>query len=439
METKKVFKVLLFLLILSFADNFYVLAQFEKKGVLLKNTFFGSKGDTINLYGRRYNSNVSANQYLIWGTEYRYVNENKIKLVEKEYDFWENIWFNYRAADLKKDGWQYLSRVKEDATEFYNQLLQNNLIYYDDFFTDYLYHLVNKIHITKLIKKEPTNFSVVIMKSNEEKYFVFDNGLIVLTTGLIANTKTEKDLVMVLAKCISHIVLEHNIVNIKKQIIAQNRSEFWGGVAAVVSSAAMVYSNTQNNSYFSADEIVLVGASAYLLTKYVLEEVGANYSVVQHRSCKNLAKKYFDENGNLFLTTDHDYQKKISGIVSYTAWQYFHALDYYHSLELVNRIKKENALVAEDYLLLIKLKRLIDSSEKSCYEILSIISTARKNGGSGLIELFKEEAMIFIRLNKKDKAKASLSAYKNGLIRLQENGMNVIPEISSVEQLINRL
>jgi len=242
-----------------------------------------------------------------------------------------------------------------------------------------------------------------------------------------------------LGKCIAHIVLEHNIVNIKKQIVAQNRAEFWGGVAAVVSSAAMAYGNSQNNSYFSVDEIVLVSASAYLLTKSVLEEVGANYSGNQQKKCSDIAKKYFKENEQLFVTTDNDYLKKISGIISYTAWQHFHALDYYQSLEMINRIKKEGVMASEDYLLLVKLKRLIDSSEKSCHKILSIINQVMKTEGSGILEFYKEEAMIYIRLGKRLKAKQSLLAYKNGLIRLQDQGINVIPEINSIEQLIKRL
>jgi len=196
MKAKLTFRTLTLALFTFFLSYSNLQSQFEKKGVRLKSSLNSSKGDTIYLYGRRVNTAIHAYQYLIMEPEYKYINVNKIKLVEGHYVFWEDIWFNNRAADLRKNGWEYESRVKEDAIEFYNQLLQNNLIYYDDFFSDYLYHLINKMHPTKLIKKKPTNFAVVVMKSSEEKYFVFDNGLIVLTTGIIAKTKSEKDLVL---------------------------------------------------------------------------------------------------------------------------------------------------------------------------------------------------------------------------------------------------
>ena len=432
-------KALLLIFLSIVLQNTSIKSQFEKRGVLKRNTYSSKKGGSVLVCGRRYNKNSQNFQYLIKDPDFKFINASKIALIETEYDFWQDVWFNNRAVEVRKNGWEYQNRVKQDASEFYNQLIQNNLIYYDDFFNDYLYHLVNKIHPTKLIKKTPSNFSIVIIKSAEEKYFVFDNGLIILTTALIANTQTEKELVTILAKCITHVVLEHNIVNIKSQIQAQNRAEFWGGVAAVASSAALAYGSAENDWNFTAEDIALVGVSAYLLAKSMLVEVGANYSNEQLSKCSKTANDYLVKNEQSFVTKDIDYLKKIAGIISYVAWQNYYSLDYFRALELINRIRKNDLLTAEDYLLLVKLKRLLNSSDETSRELLSLISTAREIGGGGLIELFKEEALIYIRLGKNNEARESLIKFRSGLERLQKQGQNVLTEINSVEQILKRL
>lgn len=414
-------------------------AQFVKKGVLFRNLISHSKGDTIEIYGKRLNPSTFSNQYLIDDNSLRFIDEKKIDLISPEYDFWDELWFNERATEIKKNGWEYEKILREDAKEFNNQLIQNYLIYYDDFFYDYLYHLVNKIHPTKLIKSKPAGFGILIMKSNESKSIVFDNGLIVLTTGLIAQTKSEEELVKILAKCVAHVVLEHNLINLKQQITLQNRAEFWGTAAGVVSSAAMAYNSVNNDNNYSAGEIFLTGASAYLLTKSILENIGADYSSIQEIESSKIANEYLKSNREKFSMSDEEYLLKISNIISYTAWQYYNSLEYYKSLDLINRINNYGKLTQEDYLLLIKLKRVCASNEDDYPVIISLIDECRKKFKPGLIELYKEEAMIYLRQKMKNRAKEALINYKNGLVYLQNDGINVGPEINSVMQLLDKL
>lgn len=413
-------------------------AQIIKKGILLKNIQAHKKGDTISIYGERLNSSTDAHQYFIKDYSYRFINAKKIQLVDDNYDYWENLWFKNRAVSIKQKGFLHSEELNDDAQEFYNQLLQNNLIFRDEFFYDYLYYLVNKIHPKELIKKKPTTFKLVIMKSNEKEYIVFDNGLIVLTTSLIANTKSERELVGLLTKCIAHVVLEHNSVNLEEKIKTQNRAKFWAGVAGVVSSAAMAYGTIKNDNYFSTDEILLVGASAYLLTKSVVENIGANYSSIQNTKSLKIVRDYLKKHETIISLNNDEYTSKISNLIRYSAWQLFHSLEYHKASAMIDRVKKNNLQIAEDVLLTVKISRLTDSSNESNHKILSIIDKM-KNSEDKLVELHKEEALIYLRLNKKKEAKESLSNYRYALIEMQKNGFDTFLEIQEVNQMLRKL
>ena len=68
-------------------------------------------------------------------------------------------------------------------------------IFRDEFLEDYLRQLVFIIHPESLIKDEPCRLNIMMIRTHTPECFVFDNGTIVITTGQIARTNTEKELI----------------------------------------------------------------------------------------------------------------------------------------------------------------------------------------------------------------------------------------------------
>ena len=80
-------------------------------------------------------------------------------------------------------------------------------------------------------------------------------------------------------------------------------------------------------------------------------------------------------------------------------------------------LKLGNAGCAEenDYLLMAKIYMEIYNTDESNYEALQFIKTAKKIGVLNLIDLSKQEGLIYLRLNDKAKAALAFEEYKKGL------------------------
>ncbi len=425
------------ILILLFTTSAY--SQVVLEGVALKRVEPYGKGSKVKVYGCRTVS-PELKQYLIEGVDgYRYVNENKIELTS-ELGFWEEAWFNNRGADIAKSGWDESKREQlyNDALDYLFQAEGNNLIYDDEVLYDYLYQLIAKIHPEKLVKPASANFGVIIIKSYETDWFSFDNGFLVLTTGLIAQTKSEKELIEILAQAISHIVLEHNLLNLKRAEKSQKTAEILGTVAAVASSAAMINSNKKYNTNYYLEDAVDIGIATYFLSGDIIDAVGANYSSEQKVKAKKVSNSYMSQLNEDELITDKEYTARISDVISYSAWQEYNLMNYGYSLELANRVLENNIATERDYLLLSKLCRVISNDKESNLKALGMIKRAKGVGLINLIDLDKELGIIYLRLGDRKNAEEAFISYKSGLFELEKQGVDISDELEFVNNVLFR-
>jgi hypothetical protein len=147
-----------------------------------------------------------------------------------------------------------------------------------------------------------------------------------------------------------------------------------------------------------------------------LDSQGAIYSEDQEKKSDQLVNNYMSECYNkLIHKSPDDYNRIISKVLTFSAWQNFYSLKYREALEKLNRLGNAGCAEENDYLLMAKIFRTIYNTEESNYEALNFIKTAKKIGIVNLLDLSKEEGLLYLRLNDIPNAGIALEEYKKGL------------------------
>jgi hypothetical protein len=416
-------KILLLLLPFFFSSAF---SQVTMKAIVNKKNAGFNEGDTAVIYGFTKSAVDNSEEFIIKKNgDYKTVSASKYNVIQPIADFWEKLWFYNRSRDIMLNGWDIDLRTRQttDSREFVQNLQTNKLLLDDDYVQDYLSQMIHNICPKKIPRPKDSYLTISIMKSNESQSFSFSNGTIVVTTSLLANLKTEQELVKVLSKEIANIVLDHNILNMKQQIKAQRAANFWTAFAAVASTAAAVSSASKGNYNFTFDDAIVVTAATSLISSSIMESVGANYSLEQTSSANTNAQIYVKtEYPKWEQKTQDDYTRVVSSIITYTAWQHYYAFNYTEAIAFINRLENAGVAVEDDYLLKAKIYRALYNTDEANYEALRCIHKAKSLGNTKLIDLSKEEGLLYLRLDNKEKAKAAFDEYKSGLEELQAKG-----------------
>lgn len=439
MKTSKIFIILfLFLLSPSLSKAQEPLEIYAK---LLYPVLDYSAGDTVKVSGVKTNTNTGKKQYLI--NSYlgsKYVNEDRLNVMDNDLDFWERIWFEYRAEEVSKNGWEKDKRqeLHEDAIDYYSQAFANNMVFQDDLLYDYLYQLLYHIHPTPLVKDKTTNFSLVILNSTEPTSFAFDNGMIVLTAGLIAGTNSEEELINILAQNVAHSVMEHNLVNLNRAIKQERRARIWGTVAAVASATAMAVDQAQNGTLHDYTFAADLGLSVYFLSAGTLGNIGAQYTDLQKRTAKVIGGNYLQTYPETAVLDEYDFINQIASTISFTAWQEYHLKNYSYAQLLAQKLHSLNMATDRDFLLLSKIQRKVSSDKNSNQLALEYIEMAKKKSVDPLPDLYQEAGMIYTRLNETEKANEAFLNYRDELIKLKAQGNQVDAELHRINQYLQR-
>lgn len=134
--------------------------------------------------------------------------------------------------NITKNGMQYKLRIEieEEALDYINYTENNNLLFKDSYLESYLYALAYKIYPIRLEDGRPGNLNIKILKSVTPNAFIFPNGTMYITTGLLSTINSEEELIGVMAHEISHFVLDHSMMNINKITEREKRAKFWANL-----------------------------------------------------------------------------------------------------------------------------------------------------------------------------------------------------------------
>lgn len=405
----------------------------------------------------------------------------------------EQVWEKYLLkngcyVNLLTHGLQYDIRddLNTEAIEYINFLEKNNLFFEDEFFEDYLYTVLNKVHAGSLKDKRPGNIYIKILKRIEPQAFCLPNGCIVISTGLLSTIQSEDELISLLSHEVAHFVLDHQLLNYNKEIERSKRAAFWSTLATVV-AAGVDGALAASDEYHVFGSITgTVALASKILSDDIVKRLGIKYNQSQELEADALSqeiceilkynklglsaalmriKEYCVISGNYLSLvgsethpsldnrisilgnnvnfkdfTQSNYLKRVSLINSYNALnKLYNYSNHNEAFEFATRNIDNGVGTETDYLVkAIVISRTSNTSESNELA-LKLIQKAKSLKISPHVNLDKQEALIFLRLNRKQEAKISLQNYLNGLQRIkniENKNSQLIEEIEWTKKMI---
>ncbi len=399
------------------------LSQSNYKGIALKNINGYSAGDTVDIFGFKENSSGKSSYLIGKGFNEKYVSSTKLELLDDDLDYWQKVWLENQSSHINSSGWQtdLRSTLRNDFYEYASQMEINSLVFRDEYLEDYLRQLLIILHPEALIKEIPSRLNVLMITAIKPEVFTFDNGTIVMTTGMLAKTRSEQELLAILSEQTAHIVLDHNLMNLTMEIRNENSAEFWSAFATIASAVAMEFSNVRYGTNFDVGDLVLTGLSAAAISDALVQSAGASYTDEQTERSRNLSKTFMEElqqrEGFEYLP-DKEYMINISSAISLTAWQDYHQHNYDQAMRYMDRVFELGIASEEDYLLRAKLTRTLSNTYQSNAEALRLINTALAMHDFDFVEALAEKGLILIRLGELEQARAVFVTYKEAVSQM---------------------
>lgn len=403
-----------------------------------------------------------------------YIDIEKIRLfefldIDNVNKVWEkNLLINGTYTNLLKNGLQYSLRndLNNDAIEYINTNSSNNRFFDDEYFEDYLHTLANKIHLGILKDKRPGNLFFKIIRDPFPNAYSLPNGCIILTTGLLSTIQSEDELIGVLSHEIAHFVLDHQILNYNKEIDRKNRAEFWSSFATIAAAGADAYLAINNPNHIPGILTISTAIATSAIASEVTKRLGIQYNQQQEMEADKAAqeisqllsyrksglavaltrvKNYCTLTGNylaLFGNGSHpsldsriealgvpesiepfeqtSYLKKVSFITSYNAQFEMELAHYLAANELVSKNINHDVGTATDYMIKAIVKRKLLNTTESNEDVLSLLNKAKEVSQKIPIQIYKEESITLLRLNRKNDAKKAMQTYISALATVQE-------------------
>lgn len=379
---------------------------------------------------------------------------------------WQHILLKTGVYEsLVKNEMQYDIRneLNEDAISYVAKLKNENRIFSDPYFEDYLYTLSTKIHPGILKDGRPGNIYILMIRDPSPNAFALPNGTIIFSTGLLSTIQSEDELVGILAHEISHFVLDHQVINYNKMIERKKKAEFWAGLATVVSAGADIYLSSKYSDYIPGMLTASTAILSSIISNEVLERLGIKYNREQEFEADKVAAEIIDHiKGNriglsaalmrlknfsiisgdyasLYDSRTHpnldgriraigkvdnldnykqpEYFKKASIINSYNAWiELWLSAKHLNAIELANRNILNDVGTETDYIVKAVALRRLNNTKESNEEVIALLAKAKSLNVIPNKVIPREEAITFLRLNKKIEAKNVFQSYLSILL-----------------------
>lgn len=433
-------------------------AQPQMRAIMLKNKMGYNEGDTIQIRGYFSRNSNRPNKYVVTaksGTT-RLIDPSIVRRIDTIQNFWDYQWFLNRSGKVAKSGHYMGVRniLNNECAAYVEQLKAANLLENNPETQDYLDNLLRRIGPSELIKGTSASLKVYVVKSETEDIFSFDNGSIFITTGLLANTFTEEELVRRLTREISHIVNDDQVVNQRNRNVG---AAVGVGILAVALVAVLVassneedhhhhngynhYSNHEFHSNWFFDGFFYESYCNYPppIKAYFRPVVIRDYHADQNEMAKNASNAYLTgEYKETSPLSDKEYMRNISGIITYEAWSKYFKSDYKEALHLISRLESNDLAGSDDYLLKAKIYRKLYATDESKYEALRYIQTAKDMKSDINIELLKEEGLIYYQLKDMPKAHASFEEYRYALDKIGVDNEDDRREVTWANQMLEK-
>jgi len=218
-----------------------------------------------------------------------------------------------KISDAVGRSWRYDIRMSlyEEATELYGLYEQSGLILDDPFLDDYLQSLLLTVYPGRLPPGRSGSLRVKILIDAAPVSYSLANGTILINSGLVAQLRTEEELLATIAHEMAHIVLDHQV---EAQAVAQQTAEELarrarrranaaailgaaGGALGARRSGANAASVFAAAAYSGAIANAVVSAYSQDRARDFAIQAGADFTVQQERSADQVASMWLEDNG----------------------------------------------------------------------------------------------------------------------------------------------
>lgn len=386
-------------------------------------------------------------------------------------EFWQDLGLkNGVYENIAKQGLQYSlrSELEDEALEFVDYVENNDLGFNDAYLESYLHALVYRIYPLKLDDGRPGTLNVRVIKDFKPNAYILPNGSLFVTTGMLSTIGSEEELIGILAHEVAHFVLDHSVININEAVQRQKRAEFWAAFATVAAAAVDVY--TSANGSNPAPGALTAGTAilSFGIAETIRERMGLKFSREQEMQADDAAvelmkyirvdpralastlskiKTYSILSGNYLALTgagthpaiesriqkigeppafsNPEYDKTISFVNTFNAAAEFRKKHYQATTNLCQRNIDADLATEEDYVLLAMTKMSMYDSDIRNLEALNLIRKAKGLNVYPTMNIYKQEAIVLIRLTQLDEAKKSLNKYLE-MLNTEKTNLNAI-------------
>lgn len=403
------------------------------------------------------------------------VKEKLEKVLDVKYrnaqDFWDaQAVFNV-LEDLTKNGTQedVRAEMEADVLEYINRVENNGLTLKDPFLESYIYSVISKLAPHILIDGRPGIVNLLILSGTTANAFMFPNGTLVITTGLISLLHSEDELAAILAHEIAHFVLDHSIENYNRIKKMQKRAEFWAAFATVLTGVTEGVVAAKNPYYKPGLASLTVAIAAEQIASEVCKKLGMSYSRKQESDADNMAKELITVMGynpnslatalsrieevmkqersiDMYFASDHpalvdrikkagkpsnkvdkNFEKIISFAVSDAASMKMQDRRFRQALPLVSQNIDNNVGTADDYIQKANCLLYMKNDANSYLEVVNLINKAKMIKPEN-INIYKTEIIVNLRQAKYIEARGLLASYRDKLLSMLKYS-DEVPEV----------
>lgn len=410
---------------------------------------------------------------------------------ETDQEFWQQVYLKQHLYEYFNQ-YGYHTKLRREVDEECRDYLYKleEIGYNDDFITSYVQNIFAKLSASGIDPNRDEPLNVRVIQSPEPDAYMLPNGTMLISTGLLCTLDSEDELAAIIASEMSHFVLDHQINNIYRAERRAKRAAFWGTVLAVTAEVAL------DVAYWDDDDTALgigavasIGSIAALLNTNVINRLGMKYKNNQEYSADRIARELLVFKGmnpdglssalakvigfyniqnradNLLRYGSIDnlrkriekgekaenqssrpYLKTMSDVVTFNAAMNMADQRYEDAIRLIQKNLNNNLASDHDYVILVKSQMALYNTEKVNEECAALLWKARQLAGdSPNLDIYKQEILLLMRMNKQSKAASTLKEYLDLLSRYQAQGVEgedkewANKEIGWANQLLDKI
>ncbi len=328
---------------------------------------------------------------------------------------WQSELLKAKTYEKLLRGFQYDLRnsMAEEMGDYLARLEQGGSFYIDSYLETRLYGILRRIYPVRPDDGRPGIMSLRIITDISPDAWVGPDGTMIITTGMITAVNSEDELMALMAQEIAHFALDHFMNNCDSLVANLTEPDL---------SLVIKYNPAQEKQ---ADGCAVS----------VLKILGKNPAALG--SVLRKVRRYGEMTGDYYLTTANgafpsavsravtfsntdtffsaDYEKMISSIISYNAFNAYSQSQYPLCRWLLDRNMESGEATAEDYILMSQTLLLLSDTEEKDREALSMVRRLIVPGTAVPAEAYKQEALVLMRMDRNDEAAASLDHYAASL------------------------